>query len=219
MSTRTMLSSTPHGVKRRGDTSIDSEQRLSKRFDLLNLQHNGKLWVPTRAAKQSIPPPAKRPSSDPPARSPHLVDNDSMQVDDTRDRVYIHNLDEELAGLDTDSEEERLVFLPDIERKLAKIPKHVLTGGDPPTQLHGNEMVLYSVPTSLSVPVEKDSVRKAIIESRARAREDQQNHGLSRDALLHDNEIHEPTTMEDSASRSTSMAMESEEDPDAMDIG
>lgn len=39
MISRTMLSSPPHGVKRRGDDSIDSEQRLSKRFDLLNLRN------------------------------------------------------------------------------------------------------------------------------------------------------------------------------------
>ena len=111
-----------------------------------------------------------------------------MQVDDTRDRVFIHNLDEELAGIDTDSDEERIVFLPDIEKKFGKIPKHVLTGGDPPPPIQGNEMVLYSVPTSLSVPVEEDSVRKAIIESRARARQEQQTIAPSRDASLHDQE-------------------------------
>ena len=92
-----------------------------------------------------------------------------MQLDDTKDRVYIHNLDEELA--DIESEEEKLVFLPDIEKKLGKIPKSVLLGeGHPST---GNEVVLYSVPSSLSVPEEQDNVRKAIIESRARAREKQ----------------------------------------------
>ena len=92
-----------------------------------------------------------------------------MQLDDTKDRVYIHNLDEELADLE--SEEEKLVFLPDIEKKLGKIPKSVLLGeGHPST---GNEVVLYSVPSSLSVPEEQDNVRKAIIESRARAREKQ----------------------------------------------
>ena len=92
-----------------------------------------------------------------------------MQVDDTKDRVYIHNLDDELSDLE--SEEERLVFLPDIEKKLGKIPKSVLLGERHPSA--GSELVLYSVPTSLSVPKEHDNVRKAIIESRARAREKQ----------------------------------------------
>ncbi len=92
-----------------------------------------------------------------------------MQVDETKDRVYIRNLDEELA--DVESEEERLVFLPDIEKKLNKIPKSVLLGESYPS--FGTEMVLYGVPASLSVPEEHDKVRKAIIESRARVREKQ----------------------------------------------
>lgn len=92
-----------------------------------------------------------------------------MQVDETRDRVYIRNLDDELA--DVESEEERLIFLPDIEKKLSKIPKSVLLGESHPST--GTEVVLYGVPASLSIPEEQDKVRRAIIESRARAREKQ----------------------------------------------
>ena len=92
-----------------------------------------------------------------------------MLVDDTKDRVYIHNLDDELS--DIESEDEKLVFLPDIEKKLGKIPKSVLLGESHPSAT--NQMVLYNVPTSLSIPKEQDIVRKAIIESRARAREKQ----------------------------------------------
>ena len=92
-----------------------------------------------------------------------------MHLDDSRDRVYIHNLDDELS--DIESEEEKLLFLPDIEKRLAKIPKSVLMGRSPSHV--GNEVVLYSVPESLSVPPEQDNVRKAIIETRARAREKQ----------------------------------------------
>lgn len=36
MAARTEVSS-PHGVKRCGDDSLDSEQRLAKRFNLLNI--------------------------------------------------------------------------------------------------------------------------------------------------------------------------------------
>ena len=92
-----------------------------------------------------------------------------MHLDDTRDRVYIQDLEEEVA--DIESEEEKLVFLPDIEKRLSKIPRSVLTGPGQ-AQAH-NEIVLYSVPQSLSIPREQDKVRKAIIESRARAREKQ----------------------------------------------
>lgn len=92
-----------------------------------------------------------------------------MQVDETKDKVYIYNLDQELS--DIESEEERLVFLPDIDKKLGKIPKSVLVPRD--TSVTGSEMILYNIPSSLSVPPEHDNVRKAIIESRARAREKQ----------------------------------------------
>ncbi len=92
-----------------------------------------------------------------------------MQLDDTKEKVYIHNLDQELA--DIESEEERLVFLPDIEKKLGKIPKSVLIGHSQPAA--NTQMVLYNVPSSLTVAPEQDNVRKAIIETRARAREKQ----------------------------------------------
>lgn len=92
-----------------------------------------------------------------------------MELENTKDRVFIHNLDRELSEID--AEGERLIFLPDIERKLARIPKSVLTAHNPP--ITGNEVVLYNVPSSLSIPREKDNVRRAIIETRARAREKQ----------------------------------------------
>ncbi len=92
-----------------------------------------------------------------------------MQLDDTKEKVYIYNLDQELA--DIESEEERLVFLPDIEKKLGKIPKSLLRGHSQPAV--NTQMVLYNVPSSLTVAPEQDNVRKAIIETRARAREKQ----------------------------------------------
>lgn len=92
-----------------------------------------------------------------------------MQMDDTKDKVYIYNLDDELKAVDED--EEKLVFLPDIERKLNRIPKSLFRNHGQP--LANSELVLYQVPSSLSVPEEQDNVRKAIIESRARAREKQ----------------------------------------------
>lgn len=124
-------------------------------------EQNGKLYLPVQH------PPS--------ARQPYTNGNDeseSMQLDDTKDKIYIHNLDAELA--DIESDEEKLVFLPDIEKKLGmvgRIPKSVLLGEAHPST--GHEMVLYSVPSSLSVPEEQDKVRKAVIESRARAREKQ----------------------------------------------
>lgn len=106
----------------------------------------------------------------PTAHSQHAnVNEDSMQLDDTKDRVYIYNLEDELR--DIDEEEGSLIFLPDIDRKLTKIPKSVLTSTSQP--LANQEIVLYTVPSSLTVPEEKDNVRKAIIETRERARQKQ----------------------------------------------
>ena len=166
----------PSGIKKRkADDELGNEQRLAKRFDLLNLgkaqlltsklgrelirspEQNGKLYLPVQH-----PSPARQPYTN------RNHEGESMQLDDTKDKVYIHSLDDELADIES---EEKLIFLPDIEKKLGKIPKSVLLGEGYPCT--GNEVVLYSVPSSLSVPEEQDKVRKAIIESRARARETQ----------------------------------------------
>lgn len=134
-----------------------------------------------------------------------------MRVEDTKDRVYIHNLDEELADLS--EEESKLVFLPDIEKQLNQIPKHVLIS-EQSKQPTGYEVVLYTVPTSLSVPPEQDSVRKAILESRARAREktaqQERYYAGSRDAHLHDEAAVNSSEVNGGSSRL--------QDPDAMEI-
>ena len=93
---------------------------------------------------------------------------DSMHLDDTKDKVYIYNLDDEISDAES---EDRLVFLPDIEKRLTKIPESVLIGQSHPATMKA--MVVYNVPESLSIPQEQDGVRKAIIETRARAREKQ----------------------------------------------
>lgn len=92
-----------------------------------------------------------------------------MELENTREKVYIHNLDQELSEIE--SEGERLIFLPDIEKKLARIPNSVLTGQSQP--VISNEVVLYKVPSSLSIPREEDNVRRAILEARARVLEKQ----------------------------------------------
>lgn len=85
-----------------------------------------------------------------------------MMLDDTKHTTYIHDLDRELA--DIDSTDRDLVILP-LAAKLISVPDSVLSA---PAQ--SKELVLYTEPSSLTVPKERDSVRKAIIESRARAR-------------------------------------------------
>lgn len=89
-----------------------------------------------------------------------------MEVDNV---TYISNSD-----LESDSEsdtDEKIIFISDIERKLNNIPyslanRDQLSKGKPTS----TELVLYSIPSSISVPEQKDVVKRAIIESRERLR-------------------------------------------------
>lgn len=136
--------------------------------------------------------------------------DDTMLVDDTKYKVYINNLDDELS--DSESDDGKLVFLPDIEKQLrtTRIPQSVLMNSE--GDLAGqNQLVLYSVPTSLTIPEEQDSVRKAIIETRARVREKQAQGQKSKSPEF-------PGGIKN-ASLKAEEAMESfVNDPDAMDI-
>lgn len=143
-----------------------------------------------------------------------------MHLDDTKHKVYIYNLDDELSSSDTDGEDPssgKLVFLPDIEKHLRKnrIPAHVLRSGgpDPAELVAGKELVLYRVPSSISVPEEQDSVRKAIIEARARARERQRV-----ERLQQREEGVEVVPMEAEGVDSGGGAVVGEDDSDAMEL-
>ncbi|KEQ76923.1 hypothetical protein M436DRAFT_60722 [Aureobasidium namibiae CBS 147.97] len=143
--TATATATSPlRGLKRTADDSFDDDHRFAKRFNLLNLAR------PQLQTAVTASPPTE----------------EHMQLDDTKHRVYIHNLDDELA--DIESDEEKLVFLPDIEKKLNAIPRHILVGEKKDSH---QELVLYTLPPSLSVPLEQDNVRKAILEARERAKD------------------------------------------------
>lgn len=99
-----------------------------------------------------------------------------MEVEETKDKIYIHNLDAELAEDEPGPEEERLIFVPDIERRFTRIPKHVIRNGEAfgtPYPIYeqptAGELILYATPQSLTTAPEHDSVRRAILESRARS--------------------------------------------------
>lgn len=146
------------------------------------------------------------------------TNNESMQVDETRDRVYIHNLDEELA--DVESDEEKLIFLPDIEKHFSKIPKHVLTGRRDDDH-EGQELVLYSVPTPLTSGEGSNAVRKAIIESRQRAREKAAEEARQQDMnCKYENDGHDivETAHGYGSGYETFHTQDTDADPDAMDM-
>jgi hypothetical protein len=97
-----------------------------------------------------------------------------MLVEDTPHRIYIHDLNAELSSdSESESDESHPIFLPDIEKHIGKIPAHVLNGPPDLKPTAENQLILYSVPSSLTVPEEQDRVRRAILEARARIREKQ----------------------------------------------
>lgn len=157
-------------VRKRKAENQDNE-RLSKRLSLLNLEQNGpKLYVPVEQPMiNTTTASSSRPKS--PAQKAQTHNDDIMQLDDTKHKVYIYDLDAELSDSES-SDDGRLVFLPDIQKHLreTRIPPSILANSEGELAGMNKQLVLYNVPSSLTVPEEQDSVRKAIIETRARAR-------------------------------------------------
>ncbi|KAI1657602.1 hypothetical protein F4813DRAFT_69810 [Daldinia decipiens] len=204
-------------MRKRKAESQDNE-RLSKRLSLLNLEQNGqKLYVPVESPKLR---PAECTSLT------QIPENDSMQLDDSKHKVYIYNLDDELS--DTESESDgRLVFIPDIEKHLMqnRIPPLVLANND--GEIAGMQLVLYREPASLTIPEEQDSVRRAIIEARQRAR-DKQKEELEQQAAPPSNPPtmpapstfnapSTPTTM-NGFMNNNGAQLPPDDDPDAMEV-
>lgn len=146
-------------------------------------------------------------------------DNEGMQVDDTRDRIYIHDLDKELEDVESNDGKERLIFLPDIEKHFSKLPQHLLTGD----QNTSRELVLSSVPKSLTIDEGHDSVRKAIIESRQRARQKAVEEARQAEEARnydHSGYVGSMLDMEPAEGYNSAYVDEPQDhDPDAMDIG
>ena len=88
---------------------------------------------------------------------------DAMMLDDTNTTVYIHDLDQELT--ESDTLDRAITILPGLEDKL---PMTKLLVGDNRPQC--KELVVYKEPESLTVPKDEDQVRRALIETRERAR-------------------------------------------------
>ncbi|KAI9815649.1 MAG: hypothetical protein M1826_001958 [Phylliscum demangeonii] len=199
----------PHGVKRRAEDSPDGDQRLAKKLSFLSLRH----LIDHAQQRPQYPtgPPPHRPLL--PQEGP--IEPEPMQIDDTRDRIYIANLDDELR--ENHAPDDQLVFLPDIDKQLAKIPRAVFSHPAATTSAStNNQLVLYNVPSSLSVPREQDSVRKAIIEARARAQEQQVAKGAQA-VVVQDRTS--PRLIPDDGGLAFPDSPPELEDPDAMDLG
>ncbi|KAK5120432.1 hypothetical protein LTR85_006371 [Meristemomyces frigidus] len=206
------------GKRHADDSSLNDDQRFTKRFNLLSIRNaqangNSNYYIPV--PNNTAPSPNALSHASP--VQPAQQEDELMQVDDTRDRVYIHNLDDELA--DIESEEEKLIFLPDIEKRLSKIPRQVLMGRRE-DEREKQELVLYSVPKSLTVDESNDSVRKAILETRQRARDKAAEEARQEDMVRKYDQSEHTGIAETAHGYCGGYAGEEQEpDPDAMDIG
>ena len=127
-----------------------------------------------------------------------------MQLENTKHKVYIYNIDDELSSSDGEPDDGRLVFIPDIEKHLLslRIPPRILANNE--AELAGMQLVLYRDPEALTVSPEQDAVRKAVAEAKERFRENQR-YGR------------EEVVMQD-VSGGQGRPPAQEEDPDAMDM-
>ncbi|MCJ1313062.1 hypothetical protein MMC25_006738 [Agyrium rufum] len=176
--------------KRPAEDNLENAQRLAKRFHSLNLEEAHilrKAQLEKSTSSQTDDGIIVEPPPTPERRKRANAFSDTMNLDDTRDRIYIHNIDDELS--DIESEEEKLIFLPDIERRITRIPKSVLVNQTAPPS--NTEVVLYGVPDSLSVPPDQDVVKKAILETRERARAKQLHESGSVQATISKDQLQE----------------------------
>ncbi|KAF5241699.1 hypothetical protein FANTH_9024 [Fusarium anthophilum] len=199
-------------LRRKRKAETQDNERLSKRLSLLNLERSGnKLYVPveqpTTTSISSSSSSAAAPVPTPSNVASNPIPDETMQLDDSKHKVYIYNMDDELSSDSESDDPGKLVFLPDIEKHLRanRIPPSVLANSE--GELAGMQVVLYSDPKSLTVPEDKDSVRKAIIESRNRTRELQR--------LEREGKTVAPTIQDGTLNIGVAT---STDDPDAMDL-
>ena len=230
--------------KRKAETLDANNERLSKRLSLLNLgtpiasrplsakdanslaksfgaEHNGqKLYVPVETTPPTIAGFSSTVQSSGATAPANPSEDDLMQVDNSKYKVYIYSIDDELSSSESEPEDPRLVYIPDLQTYLDanRIPPSVLPNSD--GELAGMQMVLYNVPTSLTVPEEHDSVRRAIIEARGRAREKQRglSEGKGSANVLSPGGDVDATVNQAVSIGSSYPDVQYQDDPDAMDL-
>ncbi|KKY25990.1 hypothetical protein UCRPC4_g01572 [Phaeomoniella chlamydospora] len=189
-----------NGIKRPAPTEeSEGEQRLSKRLHGLSLGnglHLGSKHHERPVIPAHVPPPSRSPAEE------------RMHLDDTKDKVYIHDLDAELAELEG-NDEQNIDFLPDIEKKLAAFPSLLETKVLSPSE---GQLVLYK---PISFPDEiKHEQRKVIIQARRKAKEEEEKRKLQAGSE-HIKAVNSVGDSGANAAQSTDMI---DDDPDAMEI-
>jgi len=192
--------SQPHGLKRKASSQedeLENQSLISTTFKKLRLSKSTRHSTPRAHVLRSEPDDANpsaavdlppvgasyrhvMPSDVPSAPYSNYGghdEDDSMRVDDTADRIWVHDLDAEIAEIEAEEAKEReaeRIKLSEAGIQYAKIPDHLWKqnnhANDPASNM---QMILYQDPISISVPAEDDAVRKTIVEARKRIRENQ----------------------------------------------
>ena len=152
--------------------------------------------------------------------------NDYMHLDETPTKVYVEDLNSEIAQIEAEEEAsaEKTIFPADIDKKISAIPHKLLQNktellsgaGTPGGSVTDTQLVLYQVPSSISAPDEQqDHVRKAILASRERA----QQHHLNVEHPSPEPPDGAAVLARDSGNAEMDVVDEEMDDVDAMDLG
>lgn len=158
--------------RRSTDACIEDGQKL-------NPQHFAPSGVSLRDASAisdsplSYPTPVSGPIGSPASRPTSTTDDDFMTVDETADRVFVRDLDLEIAEIEAEeARRSQGIKLTRAAEEYSKIPDHLLKQSPDRPEL-AMQLVLYRDPTSISVSEEHDAVRRAIMAARQRMRDKQ----------------------------------------------
>ena len=216
MAREPMFGVTHHGFKRHAEEEPEGEQPITKRLARMRIGQDGQDGqngvLPHASAHYAIPHHPQPTTSSPAPIAYGASTDDLMPLDDTKDKVYIHDLESEIAQIE--AEEPKSLFLPDIDRKISAIPQQLLQSQ---ASNANTQMVLYQVPSSISVPEEQDHVRRAIIATRARAREKQAREA-EETQKKNEEHVHDDDHMNGLVTDRVEEQSENY-DPDAMDLG
>lgn len=214
--------SLPHGCKRKASIH-DDELETNSLISNLKSFKKLRLGSAKRPSAVDLPPVGIAYRDVDPQQPPsgrdlsHLhdfnresEDGGMMSVDDTSHKIWVGDLDAEIAEIEAnEAREKNEALLSDAAgQEIGKIPQHLLRSNTANSDERSNmQMILYKDPISISVPEEHDAVRKTIIEARRRVREKQAedlHRGSSSESLTH--------------STSPIVSADNDDEEDSMDI-
>lgn len=97
-----------------------------------------------------------------------------MQIEDTKTRVYINDLEHEIAEIEKEEAKKKIRFMPEIERELMAVPSWLLlprSSESNGNNTDNNQVILYQDPAYLSIPKKLDSHKSSLADGWQGSRE------------------------------------------------